>query len=89
MINFKTKQHIWYYAGLVVVLSMCLYLISQALHDLNFVMGIAIFMSLFYVAWGILHHYIHHDVHAKVVIEYVLIGMLGISAVYFTLFLLK
>lgn len=89
MISYKTKRHIWYYAGLIIVLFAGLFLVSQSLHDLNFVMGITLFMSLFYVSWGILHHYIHHDIHAKVVIEYVLIGMLGISAVYFTLFLLK
>lgn len=89
MINYKTKRHLWYYGGLLVVLSSGLFLISQSLHDLNLVMGITLLMSFFYVVWGILHHYVHHDIHAKVVIEYVLIGILGISSVYFTLFLLK
>lgn len=89
MINYKTKRHLWYYGGLLIVLCSSLFLVSQSLHDLNLVMGITLLMSFFYVTWGILHHYIHHDIHAKVVIEYVLIGVLGISAVYFTLFLLK
>lgn len=84
-----TKKHIVYYVGLFIVLLSGLFLILQTLHDLNIVMVITLFLSLFYVAWGILHHFIHHDIHAKVVIEYVLIGILGISAVYFTLFLLK
>ncbi len=84
-----TKKHIVYYAGLSIVLLSGLFLIRQSLHDLNLVMAITLFLSLFYVVWGILHHFIHHDIHAKVVIEYVLIGIMGISAVYFTLFLLK
>ncbi|MDP3940833.1 MAG: hypothetical protein Q8Q49_00840 [bacterium] len=87
--NYKTKLHLWYYSGLLVVLISCLVLVFQSLHDINLIMGITVFMSVFYVSWAILHHYVHHDVHAKVVIEYVLIGMLGISVVYFTLFLLK
>ena len=89
MMDYKTKRHFWYYTGLIIVLVSCLVLIFQSLHDLNLVMGVTIFMSVFYVAWAILHHYIHHDVHAKIVVEYVLIGMLGISIVYFTLSLLK
>lgn len=31
-----------------------------------------------YVAWGIIHHVIKGDVHRKVVIEYVLIGLIAI-----------
>jgi hypothetical protein len=87
--DYRKKRHLLYYIGLLVVLASGLVLIAQSLHDLNLVMGVTIFMSFFYVAWAILHHYIHHDIHAKVVIEYVLIGMMGIAVVYFTLFLLK
>lgn len=87
--DYKTKRHLGYYLGLVIVLLAGVLLISQTLHDLNLVMGVTIFMSAFYVGWALLHHFIHHDIHAKIVVEYVLIGMLGISAVYFTLFLLK
>lgn len=89
MIHYTTKRHVWYYAGLLTVLMSCLFLITQSLHDLNLVMGISVFMSVFYVGWALLHHMVHHDMHAKIVIEYILIGILGISVVYFTLFLLK
>lgn len=39
--------------------------------------------SLFYVGWGILHHFVHHDLNAKIVVEYVLIGSLGMTVVLF------
>ena len=35
---------------------------------------IGIATSVAYVFWGILHHAIHGDLHAKVVIEYILVG---------------
>lgn len=34
--------------------------------------------SVAYVAWGIIHHAIAGDLHRKVVIEYVLVGLIAI-----------
>jgi hypothetical protein len=34
--------------------------------------------SAAYVAWGIIHHALEGDLHPKVVIEYVLIGLIAI-----------
>lgn len=39
--------------------------------------------SLSYVFWGILHHALHHDTSAKIVIEYVLMGSLGMAILLF------
>ena len=36
-----------------------------------------------YLAMGLIHHKIHHDLHAKIVIEYVLISMLVGTAFLF------
>lgn len=89
MMDYKAKRHLIYHAGLLITFIAGILIIVQSLHDLNIVMLISLFLSFFYVVWGIMHHYMHHDIHAKIVIEYILIGMVGISAVYFTLFLLK
>ena len=35
-------------------------------------------MALGYILWGIFHHYEHHDLHPKIVWEYVLVALLGI-----------
>lgn len=39
---------------------------------------VGIVTSLSYVTWGIIHHALEGDLHAKVVIEYVLIGSIAI-----------
>ena len=37
----------------------------------------------FYMILGILHHFVNHELTAKIMVEYILIGALGISIVFF------
>lgn len=39
---------------------------------------IGLFTTVLYIGWGIFHHYHDGDLHIKSVIEYVLLGFLGI-----------
>ncbi len=39
---------------------------------------VGILTSVSYIAWGIIHHALEGDLHAKVVIEYILIGSIAI-----------
>ena len=39
-----------------------------------------------YVAWGIVHHHIHDDLHLTTVIEYLMYAVLGLTMVYSLLF---
>ncbi|OGG12783.1 hypothetical protein A3D77_07030 [Candidatus Gottesmanbacteria bacterium RIFCSPHIGHO2_02_FULL_39_11] len=39
---------------------------------------IIISLSFLYIAWGIFHHARNHDLHLKVVVEYVVIAVIGI-----------
>jgi hypothetical protein len=32
-----------------------------------------------YVTWGVVHHYLHRDLHLAVVVEYLLIAALGLT----------
>ncbi|MBI2420538.1 MAG: hypothetical protein HYV38_00435, partial [Candidatus Levybacteria bacterium] len=41
--------------------------------------------GFFYFLWGILHHYLNHDLIVKTVIEYALIAMLGVVIAAFAL----
>lgn len=80
----KYIHHIYYYSGLVaafVLLGLYAYIENTKIAF----MYVGIFASVFYVGWALLHHYIHHEMHLKIVLEYVIIGVLGISAVYFML----
>lgn len=44
---------------------------------LQFTIGVT--TSVAYVFWGIIHHALNGDLHAKIVIEYILIGGIAIA----------
>lgn len=78
-------KHVFYYLFLFIVLMLSAVAIFLTPGDGKTHMAITIFAACFYVVWAILHHMMHHDLTGKVVIEYVLIAMVGISLVYFVL----
>ncbi|MCL4200689.1 hypothetical protein KJZ67_05125 [Patescibacteria group bacterium] len=41
-------------------------------------LAIGVVTTIAYVAWGIIHHSLKGDLHRKVVIEYVLVGLIAI-----------
>ena len=41
-------------------------------------LSILISMSVSYVVWGIVHHHEHHDLHMKIVLEYILVATLAV-----------
>jgi hypothetical protein len=55
-------------------------------YDKNFQAAVAIATSASYVGWGVIHHYIHKDLHLEVFIEYIAIALLGLT-ILFTLIL--
>lgn len=85
MISIDAKKHLWYYSGLLIVSLLALSLLWMTAYDGALQMAVIVLMSLFYVVWGLLHHFMHHDLHIKIVLEYILIGALGISIVFFIL----
>lgn len=38
-----------------------------------------------YMLWGILHHFIHHSVTVRLIIEYVVVACLGVAVIFFIL----
>ena len=51
-------------------------------YDQAFQLAIIIATTMAYVAWGIVHHWIHRDLYLSIIIEYVAVGMLGLIIVY-------
>ena len=41
-------------------------------------MAIMVSLSVAYVAWGIVHHAHHGDLHPKIVVEYILVAMFAL-----------
>lgn len=81
----KIKMHIGYYISLIAILAFGFLLVFLSSPNRNLQMMTVVLTTLFYIFWGIIHHVINHDLHAKIVVEYVLIGGLGLTIVLFIL----
>jgi len=81
----KFRKHLGYYISLLAVLSLGLILIFLTRPNIVLQGFVILLTVLFYVFWGILHHLINHELTLKIVVEYVLIGALGISILFFML----
>lgn len=78
-------RHMWHYGALLAVLTLGFFLTMQTASDKTLQLTIVLITTLFYIIWGLLHHLIEHDLTARIVVEYVLIGSLGASIVLFIL----
>lgn len=41
-------------------------------------LSIVVGMAVSYVVWGIIHHQEHHNLHLKIVVEYLLVAILAV-----------
>jgi hypothetical protein len=46
-------------------------------YDKKFLVALSFALSLSYVSWGIIHHYIHEELYLSIVLEYVAVAILG------------
>ncbi|OGH06422.1 MAG: hypothetical protein A2W22_06475 [Candidatus Levybacteria bacterium RBG_16_35_11] len=80
----KIHNHFAYY----IVLSAILFLGFFAIQKTSNLEDRMLFISIItfcYVLFGIIHHLLNHKFNAKIMLEYVLIGCLGISLIFFIL----
>ncbi len=78
-------KHKAYYLSLSVIFIMGLALMLVAKHNPQLRMMAILMMAFFYVLWGIVHHILDHDMSVRIVIEYVLLGALGIVLALLTI----
>lgn len=79
----KFKKHLGYYLSLLIILSFGLLLTFLAIPNIQLQIIIILLTTFFYVLWGIFHHLINHELTSKIMVEYVLIGVLGVSILFF------
>ena len=79
----KIKLHFGYYVSLIVMLAVGFLVIYLSAPNRTLQIAAAILTTISYVFWGIIHHLINHDLHTKIVVEYVLIGILGLTMIVF------
>lgn len=75
----RIKKHFWYYISLTGILTLGFFLIIFTAHSKPLQMTAVIMTTVLYVFWTLLHQYIHHSLPVKIVVEYVLIAILGVS----------
>lgn len=51
-------------------------------YDRIFQMAVAVSIAASYVAWGLIHHHLHRDLHLSVIFEYLIIACLGLVIVF-------
>lgn len=81
----RIKKHIGYYISLFAILGLGFLATFMVYPNRELQMTILSLTIFFYVVWGILHHLINHNLSTKIVIEYILVGSLGLSIVFFLL----
>lgn len=80
----RLYKHSAYYIFLIVILTLG-FLLTYSSSDRGFQIGVSVAATFFYVLWGIMHHLMNHDLNAKIVIEYILIGAFGLTIIFFLL----
>lgn len=72
------KFHYVHFIVLLIILALGigLFFYTQSNRMLQLVVGIA--TAIAYIAWGIIHHAMQRDLYAKVVVEYVLMGLIAV-----------
>lgn len=78
----RIKKHIAYHGVLIAVLLLGLFLLVATAYDPRLQVSVVVMTTVFYVIWALLHHYRQHDLTPQIVVEYVLVGILGITVVF-------
>lgn len=82
----RFTHHLRHYIPLIGILGAGIIGFVIFSYDRAYQMALTIAVAGGYVAWGIIHHHIHQDLHTSVIIEYFAIGILGIVILSSVLF---
>lgn len=82
----KVSKDILHYFPLLLVLVIGGVMLIFYSYNPFFQAIVAAAITFFYVVWGIVHHLVHKDLDAVVVIEYVLVASLGLIIIFSMLF---
>ncbi len=77
------RQHFLYYISVVLLQLASYYGVYLAYPHIPTQMLVVVSTSIVYVIWASFHHYINHNLHPQVVLEYILMGFLGTSIAFF------
>ena len=78
----RIAKHLPHYAPLLGIFALAVVAFLISSYDRLFLMGVSIAVAASYVAWGVVHHSIHRDLHLSVVVEYIVVAALGLVIVF-------
>lgn len=76
----KFAKHLPHYFSLIGMLVAAFVGIIIFSYDQFAQAAIIIAAAMGYVAWGIVHHTVHHDLTISVIIEYIAMALIGVTA---------
>jgi len=77
----KLARDVKHYLPLVSIIFVSFLGLAIFSYDKAFQIVIVVAASAGYVAWGLVHHYLHKDLHLSVFFEYLIIAALGVTIV--------
>lgn len=80
------SKHFTHYVALFAVLGAGIVGFYVFSYERLFQATVAVAVAVAYVVWGLVHHSIHKDLTASVLIEYILIATLGLIIVFSLIF---
>lgn len=77
--------HIYHY--LVLLIIFIVVILSRIFYgfDKNLLIQVIYIIAFIYVGWGIIHHFLEHDLTFKIVVEYILIAAVAMLIVLIAL----
>jgi uncharacterized membrane protein YjjP (DUF1212 family) len=82
----KITHHLSHYLPLIGILVSAVLGFSLFPYDKGFQFAMGVAAASGYISWGLIHHYLHRDLHGSVVLEYLAVAILGVVILFFTLF---
>ena len=78
----KFAKHLPHYIPLLGLFGFVVLTFVLFSYDILLLGIVVVSASIFYVLWGIIHHYIHKDLYVSVVVEYILVASLGLIIIF-------
>ena len=82
-ISKNIRKHFLYYVLFILLQLVGLVLVLLTAGDKGIQLIAIILTTCTYIVWALAHQYIHHSLTAKIVIEYCLVGALGLTVSLF------
>ena len=81
----EVTRHLQHYISLLAIVGVSLWGFLSFPQDKTFQSAIAITFGVAFVAWGIIHHHIHEELHSRIIWEYIATAVLGVVVLLFVL----